>query len=321
MNALSSWRQGRRIAKLPVVTLMPHSRCNCRCVMCDIWKANRNGTSLDEAALEKLVVDFRKLGVSLVALSGGEALMHPNLWHLCERLKSLPLKISLLSSGLLLERHAEEIVRWCDDVIVSLDGPEATHDRIRGVQGAYRATKDGLAALRAIKPDFPATARSVVQRSNFREMPETVAAAKDLGFDHISFLPADVSSSAFNRPDGWDSGRAGEVGLNASETAELAGVIEVVIARHRDGFIRENPTRLRRITAHFRGTPAPVSCNAPWVSAVVESDGTVRPCFFHEPIGDLSEGTLPEILNSPKARAFRPSPSSTTARSSRAACT
>ena len=32
-----------RIHTLPVVALMPHSRCNCRCVMCDIWKANRNG--------------------------------------------------------------------------------------------------------------------------------------------------------------------------------------------------------------------------------------------------------------------------------------
>ena len=35
-----------RIHTLPVVVLMPHSRCNCRCVMCDIWKANRNGTEL-----------------------------------------------------------------------------------------------------------------------------------------------------------------------------------------------------------------------------------------------------------------------------------
>src|SRR5579859_5298000 len=87
MSVLSSWRPARRLTKLPVVTLMPHSKCNCRCVMCDIWKANRTGTSIDEATVERLVEDFRELGVSLVALSGGEALMHPNLWHLCERLK------------------------------------------------------------------------------------------------------------------------------------------------------------------------------------------------------------------------------------------
>ena len=30
------------ITALPIVILMPHSACNCRCVMCDIWKGNHN---------------------------------------------------------------------------------------------------------------------------------------------------------------------------------------------------------------------------------------------------------------------------------------
>jgi len=307
-------RPARRLTKLPVVTLMPHSKCNCRCVMCDIWKANRSGTSIDEATVERLVEDFRELGVSLVALSGGEALMHPNLWHVCERLKSLPLTISLLSSGLLLARHAEQIVRWCDEVIVSLDGPEATHDRIRGIGGACQATRDGLAALRRAKPGFPATARSVIQRGNFYELPETVAAARELGFDHVSFLAADLSSTAFNRPTGWEEDRVEEVALSVAETADLAAVIEALILKNAadfaSGFIRESPAKLRRVVAHYRAahglnSPPPVACNAPWVSAVVESDGAVRPCFFHEPVGNLADGTLAEIVNSPKARAFR----------------
>jgi hypothetical protein len=33
-------------------------------------------------------------------------------------------------------------------------------------------------------------------------------------------------------------------------------------------------------------------CNAPWVSAVVETDGAVRPCFFQQAIGNLADGTL-----------------------------
>jgi Fe-coproporphyrin III synthase len=41
------------------------------------------------------------------------------------------------------------------------------------------------------------------------------------------------------------------------------------------------------------------------VSAVVEVSGDVRPCFFHPPIGNTAEGTLAEILNSPRAIAFR----------------
>jgi radical SAM protein with 4Fe4S-binding SPASM domain len=38
---------------------------------------------------------------------------------------------------------------------------------------------------------------------------------------------------------------------------------------------------------------------------VIEVDGTVRPCFFHREIGNLNNGTLAEVLNSPEALEFR----------------
>nr|WP_281384690.1 radical SAM protein [Nitrospirillum iridis] len=293
---------------------MPHSRCNCRCIMCDIWKANRAGTSLEPAAVERLVGDLRALGVRWVVLSGGEALLHPNLWALCAALKELPLKITLLSSGLLLERHAAAIVTWCDEVIVSLDGPEATHNRIRGIKDAYASLAAGVDALRRQRADYPVAARCVVQRGNFQEMSATVDSAKALGLDSISFLGADLASTAFNRPQAWEGERMEEVGLDPADCDALDAILDALAARHggdfASRFIQESPARLRRISAQYRaarGVAAPpsVRCNAPWVSAVVEADGTVRPCFFHEPIGNLRDATLPEVLNGPVARAFR----------------
>jgi MoaA/NifB/PqqE/SkfB family radical SAM enzyme len=46
-------------------------------------------------------------------------------------------------------------------------------------------------------------------------------------------------------------------------------------------------------------------CNAPWVSTVVEADGTVRPCFFHEAYGNIKTGSLDKIINSQSAIDFR----------------
>jgi radical SAM protein with 4Fe4S-binding SPASM domain len=46
-------------------------------------------------------------------------------------------------------------------------------------------------------------------------------------------------------------------------------------------------------------------CNAPWVSSVVEADGTVRPCFFHKSLGSIRDESLEDVLNSPTAIAFR----------------
>ena len=316
MPGFDLWRTGasHRLHRIPVVTLMPHSRCNCRCVMCDIWKANRNGTSFDPAALDSLVDDLARLRVGRVVLSGGEALLHPNLWRLCRALKALPLRVTLLSSGLLLARHDEGITQWCDDVIVSLDGPEEVHDRIRGVRHAFGALADGVAALRRLAPDFPVDGRCVVQRANFRELAATIDSARRIGLDHISFLPADTASTAFNRPEPWDTERASEIDLTADESTEFAGLIETLIATHAadfaDGFIRETPERLRRVAQRFLArkglTPTPaVQCNAPWVSAVIEADGTVRPCFFHPPMGNIHDDGLAEILNSPGALTFR----------------
>jgi MoaA/NifB/PqqE/SkfB family radical SAM enzyme len=303
-----------RLRRVPVIVLMPHSRCNCRCVMCDIWKANRNGTSITDAQLSGLLEDFRDLGVEWILLSGGEPLMHPNLWSLCGALKALPARITLLSTGLLLARHAAEIVRHCDEVIVSLDGSRDVHDRIRGVPNAFQQLADGIAALRTQNPRFPVSARCVVQRLNYHDLPNIVAASRELCLDRISFLAADVSSEAFNRPGGWSDDRASEVCLTAEDAERFAAVIEAMIVSHAaefsSGLIAETPARMRDLAAFYfaangAGEFPQVTCNAPWVSSVIEADGTVRPCFFHRPIGNIRERTIAHILNAPDAISFR----------------
>jgi len=303
-----------RIRTLPVVVLMPHSRCNCRCVMCDIWKANRNGQEISPAALTPHVDTLRSLNVRHVVLSGGEALMHPNLWALCGLLEPLGARITLLSTGLLLAPHAREVVRGCDDVIVSLDGSREVHDAIRRTPLAFDRLADGVAALKAIEPDFPVTARCVIQKSNYRDLPGIIAAARDIGLDGISFLAVDASSSAFNRPEPWTGDRAADVTLDERETAELERILEETLVDQAEafesGFVAEGPDKMRRIPAHFAALngagdfPRNV-CNAPWVSTVIEADGTVRPCFFHRALGNLHDDSLEKILNAPDAIAFR----------------
>ena len=303
-----------RLRRVPVMLLMPHSRCNCRCIMCDIWKANRDGKSLTESDIMALLRDFRRLQVEWVVLSGGEALMHANLWTLCAALKTLSVRITLLSTGLLLARHAGDIVKYCDDVIVSLDGSAAVHDRIRDVPHAFEQLKTGVAALRGARANYPVSARCVVQRMNFEDLPNIVEAAKSLRLDHISFLCADVSSTAFNRPDGWPQERAAQVALTPDEVKRFAAIVEETIARcgadFASGFIVETPEKLRKLVAYFRAVNGEadfprVRCNAPWVSTVIEADGTVRPCFFHAPLGNIRKGGIEDILNSDQAIAFR----------------
>jgi len=306
--------KSHRVYSLPIVILMPHSRCNCRCVMCDIWKGNNNIKQLEENDILKLLESLNKLNTKMVVMSGGEALMHPNFFRLCEIIKSRNIRITLLSTGLLLKKFTTNIIKLTDEVIVSLDGSEEIHNKIRNIPNAFNKLKEGVRELKKENPKFRVTARSVIQKENFRDFPNIVDAAKDIGLDQISFLTADVTTDAFNRPELWNEQKVGEVKLSVNELEGFKNVIESLILTHsndfKSKFIAESPDKIRRFyyyyAAYYKKSSFPeMSCNAPWVSAVIEADGRVRPCFFHEAIGDIRENSLSEIINSEKSASFR----------------
>ncbi len=278
--------------------------------MCDIWKESTRA-EISTRELERHLEDLEKLSVQWVVLSGGEPLMHSDLFRFCALLRQRSIRITLLSTGLLLERNAAPIVKFIDDVIVSLDGPPALHDSIRSVNGAFAALQAGVQAIHGLEPSYPISARSTIQRANFRCLRETTAAAKQLGLKSISFLATDLTSEAFNRPQIWSADRQARLALTEEEIPVLEREIADLVADWgHTGFVQENIEKLNRIVLHFRahlGFAKPVSprCNAPWVSAVIEADGTVRPCFFHKPIGNLGGQSLLEVLNSSEARTFR----------------
>lgn len=306
--------KSHKIYSLPIVILMPHSRCNCRCVMCDIWKGNNNVKQLEEKDVEKLLESMRKLHTKLVVMSGGEALMHPNFFRLCEIIKSRNISITLLSTGLLLKKFASEIIEKTDEVIISLDGSREVHDRIRNIPNAFDKLKEGVQELKRLSPNFRITARSVIQKENFEDLPNIVESAREIGLNQISFLTADVTTDAFNRPELWGEEKVSEIRLSSEELKKFKEVIETLIRTHsadfQNKFIAESPEKVRRFYeyyAAFQGLNQfpTVRCNAPWVSAVIEADGSVRPCFFHEVIGDIKEASLADIINSEKSISFR----------------
>jgi MoaA/NifB/PqqE/SkfB family radical SAM enzyme len=160
--------QTDKISALPIVILMPHSACNCRCVMCDIWKDNKNLKQLTIADLKDLILPLRKFGTKEVLMSGGEALLNINFFTLCEILKKEGIKITLLSTGLSIKKHVSEILKWVDELIVSIDGDEFLHDAIRNIDGAFNKLREGVKLLHELNPSFRITARTVIHRLNFR---------------------------------------------------------------------------------------------------------------------------------------------------------
>jgi Fe-coproporphyrin III synthase len=306
-------RRSGRLESLPILALSVHSACNCRCVMCDIWKANAEKRDIAPEELSRHIGDIQALRVQRVMLTGGEPLLHRNLWSLCAQLQALRIRVTLVTTGLLIEAHAAEIAGFVDTVVISLDGDHATHDGIRRVKGGFERIAKGVMALHAQHPAPRLIARSVVQRGNFAALPETVAAAHRMGFDEISFLAADVSTSAFNRPEPWTATRTSEVTIEGEDLDRLDQAIARAFSQSSDlfdnGFVAGGRESIERIRQYYqalsgRGSLPRVQCNAPWVSAVLEPGGMVRPCFFHDGYGSAGGG-FEHVLNSPAAIAFR----------------
>ena len=306
---------GAGIVSLPILLLNVHEHCNCRCLMCDIWQ-RKDGKELDLVDFERHRASIMRLGVRQVVLTGGEPLLHRNLEGLFEFLRDCNVSITLLTTGLLLSKRANVVAANVDEIIVSLDGPEEVHDRVRRVKGAYRLIGEGISSVRQRKADMPVHGRCTVQKENHSLLRKAVAGAKFLGMNSISFLAADVTSQAFNRELAWPGERQRQVVLTRKEVEALEEEITLLTRENdediRSKYVSESAEKLWRIARRFReqlGEMSPIAprCNAPWVSAVMEVDGSVRPCFFHKKIGSLRDLTLEQVINGQEARHFRAS--------------
>lgn len=291
MRLAPRWR-GAFAPRLRMLVLAVADRCDQRCVHCDIWR----GTSRAPLTLEErlgVVDEALRAGIDQALLTGGEPLVSADLWPVAERLAAGGARLLLATNGMLLARHAAQVARRFAEVYVSLDGARpATHDRLRGV-AAFERLAEGVAALRSASPRPMLIARCALHAGNLDELEAVVSTARSLGFDHASFLALDAHSPAF----GGDAAARRALLPSAEQVARFGAAVARLDARGAltDGFVLESAAKLRRLARHLdasagRRPHERPDCDAPWWSLVVDADGGVRPCFFHERIGEAREG-------------------------------
>lgn len=157
----------------PVVIWNLLRRCNLTCQHCYATSADRDFPGeLSLAEMQAVLVDLKTAGVPALILSGGEPLLHPDIFTLAQAAKALGFYVGLSSNGTLIDAAmaARIAAAGFDYVGLSLDGLEAIHDRFRRKAGAFAATLAGIRHCRAVgvkvglrytltqdtAPDFPA---------------------------------------------------------------------------------------------------------------------------------------------------------------------
>jgi len=167
--------------------------CNLKCKHC---YATAGKTWKDELTTEqaKHAIDvFDRAGVTILAFSGGEPLVRPDIFELTRYAADKGMYVAIATNGTLItkEKAREMKKAGIEFVQISLDGSNAeTHDTFRGIKGAFDKTVEGI--KNSVAEGFFVEVSTTVTKYNYMEVPEIIKLSEKIGVDWFmayNFVP------------------------------------------------------------------------------------------------------------------------------------
>lgn len=134
----------------------------------------------DEAL--RLIDSFAEVGRPIIIFTGGEPLLRHDIFLLMAHAKERGLTVAMAPNGTLVDPLMARLIKSAgvERCSISIDGPdEASHDAFRGVQGAFRASMEGIANL--VSAGVPFQINTTVTRDNLKSFPEIFSLCQQLG--------------------------------------------------------------------------------------------------------------------------------------------
>jgi pyrroloquinoline quinone biosynthesis protein E len=286
-------------APLALLAELTH-RCPLSCPYCsNPVELTAREAELDTHGWADVFRQAADLGVLQLHLSGGEPASRRDLEELVAAARDAGLYVNLITSGIGLTRKRLEALdaAGVDHVQLSLQGVgPAMADRIGHYRGSF--TRKMEVAGWVADLGLPLTLNAVMHRHNFKDLPETLDLALDLGARRIEVATVQFHGwAATNRaalmPTREQAREASRLVLEARERLKGRMVIDYVPADHHARF--------------------PKACMGGWGSTGlnVTPEGLVLPCHAAQTIPGLefwsvADHPLAEIwTDSPAFRAYR----------------
>jgi radical SAM protein with 4Fe4S-binding SPASM domain len=156
-------------------------KCDLACAHCGSRAGRTRPDELDTAECLDLVAQIAAMGVLEVTVIGGEAYLREDWLKIVRAIRQAGMRCSMTTGGrgitAELARAAAEA--GLQSTSVSIDGNEATHDRLRGVAGAYRSALAAAAHLKAA--GIGLAVNTQINRLSMRELPDVLDTIIALG--------------------------------------------------------------------------------------------------------------------------------------------
>ncbi|MCW9034821.1 MAG: heme d1 biosynthesis radical SAM protein NirJ [Rhodospirillales bacterium] len=223
----------------PVVIWNLLRKCNLGCKHCYSSSSNKDFSGeLETEELFTVMEDLKSFRVPVLILSGGEPLLHPDIFKISKRGKDMGFYVALSSNGTkITEDNIGDIVAMDYNYVgVSIDGIGATNDKFRVMEGAYDAAVRGVKLCQdaGIKVGL----RFTMTQDNAEELPKMLDLMDELEVDkfYLSHLNYAGRGNAAREDDAFFSMTrdAMEVMFERSLKAQRAGIEREYVTGNND---------------------------------------------------------------------------------------
>ncbi|NHC08202.1 heme d1 biosynthesis radical SAM protein NirJ [Azonexus fungiphilus] len=291
----------------PVVIWNLLRRCNLTCRHCySVSTDTHFAGELSTPEIYAVLDDLKAARVPVLILSGGEPLLHPDIYAIARRAKAMGFYVALSSNGTLIDADNIAEIAACDfDYVgISLDGLGATHDRFRRLEGAFDASLHAIRLCR--ERQLKVGVRYTMTRDNAGDLPGLLALVEREQIDRFYF-------SHLNYAGRGNKNRAEDAQHRLTRQA-METLFETCLDYRRRGIAKEFTTgnndadgafflhwvrrRFPESAAHIAAKLAQWGGNASGVNvANIDNRGIVHPdtMWWHYPLASVRERRFADI--------------------------
>jgi 12,18-didecarboxysiroheme deacetylase len=228
--------------KKPVIVWNVTRRCNLKCIHCYAGSQNidyPNELTTEEA--KGVIADLAVFGAPVILFSGGEPLMRRDLTELLEETVKRGIRAVISTNGTLITEEKARIFKeiGLSYIGVSLDGTKETHDRFRGVPGAYDASMKGIRLCK--EAGIKVGLRFTINRYNVADVPAIFDIMEEEDIERCCFYHLVYS------------GRGSQLIHDDLSHEESRKVVDLIMERTRDLFDRGLPKEILTVDNHADG--------------------------------------------------------------------
>lgn len=166
----------------PVVVWNITDMCNLACEHCYYSAViGKRPVEMDLDVIKSTVDQLAAIGVPVLLFSGGEPLVHPNIFDAIQYTAASGIKPVLSTNGTAITKAKAARLVECglEYVGISLDGSETTHNRFRRHPTAY---KRAIAGMRnCVEAGMRVSVRFTLTETNYRDLDDVIDAAVAVG--------------------------------------------------------------------------------------------------------------------------------------------